>query len=124
MANRSGDGRLASNWIQQDVLRTLADRQITIDRFPISVERLTALLTKVKAGELDTAKARDVFAAMLDTEKSPDQIMTDLGIAQVDTRDKKNSDRAISSPSPLMSLLTCSSSPASVLLTSSFSLVP
>jgi aspartyl-tRNA(Asn)/glutamyl-tRNA(Gln) amidotransferase subunit B len=100
LASRSRDGRLASNWIQQDVLRTLADRQIAIDRFPISVERLTALLTKVKAGEIDTAKARDVFAAMLDSQKSPDEIMAELGIAQVDESETVSLCREILAANP------------------------
>ena len=29
-----GDGKLASNWIQQDVLRTLNEQQIAIDKYP------------------------------------------------------------------------------------------
>ena len=87
LAERAGDGRLASNWVQQDVLRTLGERQIPIDQFPISTERLAALLSKVRGGELDTAKARDVFAVMLDSQKAPDEAMAQLGIAQVDESD-------------------------------------
>jgi aspartyl-tRNA(Asn)/glutamyl-tRNA(Gln) amidotransferase subunit B len=87
LASRTGDGRLASNWMQQDVLRTLGERQISIDRFSISTQRLAALLLKVRGGEIDTAKARDVFAVMLDSEKSPDEAMAELGIARVDESD-------------------------------------
>jgi aspartyl-tRNA(Asn)/glutamyl-tRNA(Gln) amidotransferase subunit B len=87
LASRTGDGRLASNWVQQDVLRTLGERQISIERFPISAERLAALLAKVRGGEIDTAKARDVFAMMLDSQKSPDEAMAELGIARVDESD-------------------------------------
>jgi aspartyl-tRNA(Asn)/glutamyl-tRNA(Gln) amidotransferase subunit B len=84
LAKRSGDGRLASNWVQQDVLRTLGEREISIERFSISAERLAGLLSMVRGGELDTAKAREVFAVMLDSQKSAEEAMADLGIAQVD----------------------------------------
>ncbi len=32
LAGLCGDGKLASNWVQQDVLRTLNERQIGIER--------------------------------------------------------------------------------------------
>ena len=51
-------------------------------------------------GELDTAKARDVFSAMLDSQKSPDQIMSELGIAQVDESETINLCREILAANP------------------------
>ena len=34
LAKLVGDGKLASNWLQQDVLRTLNERGIAIEQFP------------------------------------------------------------------------------------------
>ena len=84
LADLCGDGKLAANWIQQDVLRTLNERQWTIGEFPISADELAELLRRVKNGELDTAKARTVFAQMLDARCSVDQAIAALGIMQVD----------------------------------------
>ncbi|RIK76972.1 MAG: Asp-tRNA(Asn)/Glu-tRNA(Gln) amidotransferase GatCAB subunit B [Planctomycetota bacterium] len=84
LADALGDPKLASNWMQQDVSRWLNDHQTTIDAFPIEARRLAALLAKVKRGELETTRARDVFAAMLDSPKPVDEVMSDLGIVAVD----------------------------------------
>lgn len=84
LADTLGDAKLASNWMQQDVSRWLNDNQAGIEAFPIGAERLAALLAKVKRGELETTRARDVFAAMLASPKSPDEVMADLGIEAVD----------------------------------------
>jgi aspartyl-tRNA(Asn)/glutamyl-tRNA(Gln) amidotransferase subunit B len=84
LADTLRDAKLASNWMQQDVSRWLNDNQATIEAFPIEAPRLAALLAKVKSGELETTRARDVFGAMLTSKKSVDDVMADLGIAAVD----------------------------------------
>jgi aspartyl-tRNA(Asn)/glutamyl-tRNA(Gln) amidotransferase subunit B len=84
VADGVGDAKLASNWMQQDVSRWLNDQQTTIEAFPITAERLAALLGKVKRGELETTRARDVFAAMIAGDQSADDAMAALGIAEVD----------------------------------------
>jgi len=84
LADASGDGKMAANWIQQDVLRTLNERQWTIAQFPIAAAELAILLRRVKSGELDTAKGRLVFAHMVDHRATVDDAIQALGIVQVD----------------------------------------
>jgi aspartyl-tRNA(Asn)/glutamyl-tRNA(Gln) amidotransferase subunit B len=84
LAEKSGDGKQASNWIQQDVLRVLGESGQTIEQYPVPVERLAALLVKVKAGELDTGRGREVLARMLETGEAAEAAMQALGIAAVD----------------------------------------
>ena len=84
LADTLGDAKLASNWMQQDVSRWLNDNEATIEKFPIEAPRLAALLGKVKRGELETTRARDVFGALLASPKPVDEVMSDLGIAAVD----------------------------------------
>ena len=84
-AVRSGDGKRTSAWIQQDVLRTINDRQIDIDAFPVDSEKLGDLLKLVADGELDNARARDVFAHLLENDVSVDDAVKELGIEAVDT---------------------------------------
>ncbi len=50
VATKSGDGKRSSSWIQQDVLRTMNDRQIGIADFPIDGETLGDLIGRVSAG--------------------------------------------------------------------------
>jgi aspartyl-tRNA(Asn)/glutamyl-tRNA(Gln) amidotransferase subunit B len=84
VADSIGDGKTASNWLQQDVLRTLNERQIGIETFPISSHALAELLGEVKAGKLETSRAREVFQTMLDTGKNAAETIKSLGIEQVD----------------------------------------
>jgi aspartyl-tRNA(Asn)/glutamyl-tRNA(Gln) amidotransferase subunit B len=84
VARHSGDGKLASNWIQQDVLRSLKEREIEIADYGVAPAALADLLTKVKAGELDTSRGREVLATMISRGKSAGEVMADLGIESVD----------------------------------------
>lgn len=84
VAQACGDGKLASNWVQQDVLRTLKERSIGIEEFPVSAERLAELLRAVRAGRVDTMRGREVLARMLDSGRTVDETMAELGIAQLD----------------------------------------
>jgi len=84
LADRCGDGKVASNWIQQDVLRTLNERQIGIGEFPVTAETLAQLLAKVIAGQIETSRARPVLAEMIASGKAADEVMQAMGIQQVD----------------------------------------
>jgi len=84
VADACGDGKAASNWIQQDVLRTLNEQQVTIDRFPVPAAELAAVIAKVRAGDLDTSRGRAVLAEMITSGKTAEQVMQALGIEQVD----------------------------------------
>ncbi|MEZ6092605.1 MAG: Asp-tRNA(Asn)/Glu-tRNA(Gln) amidotransferase subunit GatB, partial [Pirellulaceae bacterium] len=84
LATRSGDGKRASNWVQQDVLRTLNESNQTIDAFPISAAALAELLIALQAGELPSPRARDVFDTMLASGASAAAAMKSLGIEKVD----------------------------------------
>jgi aspartyl-tRNA(Asn)/glutamyl-tRNA(Gln) amidotransferase subunit B len=84
VADAIGDGKRASNWIQQDVMRTLNERGIGIGELPVPPQALAELLTAVADGELDNSRARDVFGEMLTSGASPAQAMKALGIEKVD----------------------------------------
>jgi aspartyl-tRNA(Asn)/glutamyl-tRNA(Gln) amidotransferase subunit B len=84
LAETSGDGKRASNWMQQDVTRTLKEQGITIADFPLSVEQLAGLLQAIDAGDVDTSRGREVFAGMLESGKSAADVMRELGIEKVD----------------------------------------
>ena len=86
IAEVCGDGKRASAWFQQDILRTINDKQISISQFPIPSEQLGFLLKKVSDGELDNSRARDVFQHMLDQDAaSVDSAIQSLGITAVDS---------------------------------------
>ena len=84
-AMQSGDGKRTSSWVQQDVLRTMKERELEITAFPVSARQLGALLKKVSSGELDNGRARDIFAYLLDHEATIEQASDALGIKAVDS---------------------------------------
>ncbi len=50
-----GDGKGAANWVPQDVLRTLKNREISLEQLDLPAERLAAFVAKIAAGDLPSA---------------------------------------------------------------------
>ncbi len=84
LAGVCGDGKIASNWVQQDVLRTLNEKQIGIERFSVGAKALGELIKVVMAGKMETSRAREVLAEMDASGKSLADAMKSLGIEEVD----------------------------------------
>ena len=84
VADRSGDAKAAANWVTQDVLRTLKERNIGIGALPVPSMALADLINKIKAGDMPGPRAREVFQAMLDRGVDAATAMQSIGIAAVD----------------------------------------
>ena len=84
VAAAAGDGKASSNWLQQDVLRVMGERNLTIEQYPVQAPALGDLIKRVKAGEVDTGRGREVLQRMFDTGESAELAMKTLGIEQVD----------------------------------------
>lgn len=65
VAKGCGNGKLAANWVTQDVQRELNDRGTEIGSFAIDASVLSELLSRIEAGEITTKSAREVFAKLL-----------------------------------------------------------
>lgn len=83
LADASGDGKRASNWVQQDVMRTLNEQTIAIENFPISAASLAELLSAIRDGQLDNTRGKEVFAEMLTSGKTAPEVMASMGIEKV-----------------------------------------
>jgi aspartyl-tRNA(Asn)/glutamyl-tRNA(Gln) amidotransferase subunit B len=90
LAKASGDGRRASNWVQQDVLRTLNELQTSIRDFSVSAAALADLLKAIQAGDLDNTRAKDVFDEMVRSGNSSGDAMAALGIEKVDASEAES----------------------------------
>ncbi|MBC8352350.1 MAG: Asp-tRNA(Asn)/Glu-tRNA(Gln) amidotransferase subunit GatB [Planctomycetes bacterium] len=84
LATSTRDGRRASNWVQQDVLRTLNEQETSISEFSISATALAELLKSIQAGDVDNTRAKDVFDEMVRSGMSAGDAMAALGIEKVD----------------------------------------
>jgi aspartyl-tRNA(Asn)/glutamyl-tRNA(Gln) amidotransferase subunit B len=65
VATACGDGKQAANWVTQDVLRELKERQCSIGEFPIQADVLSDLIKKVLSGEITLNSAREIFNDLL-----------------------------------------------------------
>jgi aspartyl-tRNA(Asn)/glutamyl-tRNA(Gln) amidotransferase subunit B len=83
LADACGDAKMASNWIQQDVLRWLGERQAGVECYPVSAKALAELLGKVRAGAFETSRGREVLSLMVEG-KSLSEAIDSLGIVAVD----------------------------------------
>ncbi len=84
VADACQDGKAASNWVTQDVLRVLKERNLSIDELPVSSAAIAEMIGRIKSGKLPTARARELFQAMAESGADVEAAMKALGIASVD----------------------------------------
>src|SRR5262249_36112185 len=90
VAQGCGDGKQASNWVTQDVLREMNERKLSIEQFPIRPQVLAELLKRINSKKITIKSAREVFLDLLNEESTGeitvariDQIVADKGLAIV-----------------------------------------
>lgn len=84
LVESTGDAKRSANWMQQEVMRVLNEKQIEIADFSIPVDRLSELVAAVASGKLDNSRAKDVFQEMLESGIGLQQAKETLGIVEVD----------------------------------------
>src|SRR5512135_326107 len=87
VARATGEYKLASNWIQQDVLRTAKEKKITLAEFPVKAEALADLINRVHRREVNTNQGREILATMIETGQSAGAIIKAGGYGMVSDRD-------------------------------------
>ena len=82
-----GNSKALGNWIVGDLFRVLKERQLDeqlyIASWPVSAEHLAELVRLIDQGKISGKIAKTVFAAMLDTKKSPQEIVSEKNLEQV-----------------------------------------
>ncbi len=86
VAQATGEFKLASNWIQQDVLRTVKEKKIDLAEFPVGPEALAELINRVKSKKLNTNQGREVLAIMIDSGKPIDTVIEEGGFGMISDR--------------------------------------
>jgi aspartyl-tRNA(Asn)/glutamyl-tRNA(Gln) amidotransferase subunit B len=88
LTQRSGDAKEASNWVTNQVLSTLNERKLTIEKFPLSAASLAELLQQRKETGLNAQRAREVYAHMLEAGTTAAEAIRALGIQMVADEDQ------------------------------------
>jgi aspartyl-tRNA(Asn)/glutamyl-tRNA(Gln) amidotransferase subunit B len=81
------DSKAAANWVTQDVLRQLKDREETIEQFNVPPDALAELIAKIKSGDIPSTRGREVFEVMSGASQTVAQAMDALAIVEVDPSD-------------------------------------
>jgi len=100
VADFSGEGKVVSNWIQQDVLRFLSETSQTIAAYPVKTDTFAQLLQAVAEEKLTTGRGREVLAKMVTEGESLEAAMASLGIAEVDTEETEQLCRELLAANP------------------------
>ena len=90
VAQATGAYKIASNWVQGDILRVVKERKIPIKDFPVGPNPLADLINRVARSELNTNQGREVLAKMIDSGESAESIIEAGGYKMVSDRDALN----------------------------------
>ncbi len=75
--------KIVSNMVMTDVLRELSERRIAVADFPVEPTRLAELADLFASDAISSKNAKDIFAEMLASPKSPKEISEEKGFVQV-----------------------------------------
>src|SRR5262249_32167586 len=84
VADATGDPKSACNWVTQQVLRELNQREQTIDQFGVSAGALAGLIAAVGDGRLPSTRAAEAFQLMLAKGVDVSAALAELKIERVD----------------------------------------
>ena len=83
VANMSGEGKLAANWVMGSVLAELNQANLAIAEFPVSSRQLSDLLGRIKDNTLNSKTAKTVFEALITGDGEVDTIIEEQGLVQM-----------------------------------------
>jgi aspartyl-tRNA(Asn)/glutamyl-tRNA(Gln) amidotransferase subunit B len=86
-ARAAKNPKAASNWVMGELLRTMKEREVTIEQVPLTPDALAELIRIVDRGTLSSTVAKEVFGKMYDTGRSAGDIVQAEGLAQIGDED-------------------------------------
>ncbi|MSR22905.1 MAG: Asp-tRNA(Asn)/Glu-tRNA(Gln) amidotransferase subunit GatB [Gemmatimonadetes bacterium] len=77
------DAKQASNWVMGPVMATLKERAWAPEEYPVPPPTLARVIQLVQGGTVSTSVGRDLLKKVIETGRSPDEIVEGEGLAQV-----------------------------------------
>ncbi|MEM9787223.1 MAG: Asp-tRNA(Asn)/Glu-tRNA(Gln) amidotransferase subunit GatB [Pseudomonadota bacterium] len=77
------DGKLAANWVINELFGRLKKEDHTIEESPVSADQLGALIGLIKSGDISGKIAKEVFEICYTTGRDPGEIVETEGMKQV-----------------------------------------
>ncbi|MGZ4809623.1 MAG: Asp-tRNA(Asn)/Glu-tRNA(Gln) amidotransferase subunit GatB [Thermoanaerobaculia bacterium] len=82
-AREANSGRLAANWVRNEVLRILNERKLELRDYPVKQAMLGSLIRLVDSGAIGGKSAKEVFDEMSASGEDPQQIVERRGLSQI-----------------------------------------
>jgi aspartyl-tRNA(Asn)/glutamyl-tRNA(Gln) amidotransferase subunit B len=83
VAGSAGDGKLAANWVINEVFRRLKKDALDIGESPVSAVQLAGIIRLIKVGDISGKIAKDLFEIIFTEGGDPAQIVDARGMKQV-----------------------------------------
>jgi aspartyl-tRNA(Asn)/glutamyl-tRNA(Gln) amidotransferase subunit B len=82
-----GDPKRVSNWLMNDVLRTLNERGINASELKLTPAYLAAIIQMVDSGTINNSTGKSLLEKVEVSNRSPEDIVQSEGLAQVSDQD-------------------------------------
>ena len=83
VAEKSGDAKIAANWVMGELAGALNKEGLDIEQSPVSADALAGLLARIKDNTISGKIAKQVFEAMWSGEGSADAVIEAKGLKQI-----------------------------------------
>jgi aspartyl-tRNA(Asn)/glutamyl-tRNA(Gln) amidotransferase subunit B len=83
VAKKSGEPKLAANWILNDLIFLLQDHKKGFVEYPVPSEHLAELIGLISDGKISGKMAKEVLSEMVRTEKSASEVVDEKGMQQI-----------------------------------------
>ncbi len=80
---KGANPKLASNWLQTELIGALNERKIDFAKSPVSASDLAGLVQLIENGTISGKIAKDVLPLMIDEKKSAEMIVKEKNLVQV-----------------------------------------
>jgi aspartyl-tRNA(Asn)/glutamyl-tRNA(Gln) amidotransferase subunit B len=82
-SNAEGDYKSVSNWVMGDVMKTLNEKKISIDEFPVAPKNIAKLIKLINSGLISSKIAKEVFTLLFDDNRDPEVIVREKNLIQI-----------------------------------------
>jgi len=83
VAKKSGEPKLAANWILNDLIFLLQEHKKGFVEYPVPTEHLAELIGLISDGKISGKMAKVVLSEMVRTEKSASDVVAEKGMQQI-----------------------------------------
>jgi aspartyl-tRNA(Asn)/glutamyl-tRNA(Gln) amidotransferase subunit B len=88
VARKSGEAKLAANWVLSELLHLLNDANKEITESPVTAPNLAELLQLIAKGTVSGKMAKDILAEMFSAGKTAGALVKEKGLAQITDADQ------------------------------------